>query len=227
MPSSSSASGRRDRVPDLALVKTAGGRRPAADGDGNFADRAGPGQRDLDWSILMARAQAGESLAYRRLLADLAPYLRALAVRRRVEPGAIEDAVQDILLALHKVRHTYDPARPFGPWIVAIANARLVDRLRRQGRQRIRETPLTPEHETFPAAQAKLDEAVADRRDLDRAIAGLSDGQRQAIRLLKLEEMSLKEAAAQTGVSIAALKVATHRALHNLRKALSARSGEQ
>jgi len=28
-----------------------------------------------------------------------------------------EDAVQDVLLAIHEKRHTYDPARPFGPWL--------------------------------------------------------------------------------------------------------------
>lgn len=226
MPSQSNWSGRGDRTPNLALVKIADRHQQNSGSGGDPKRRAGAAGRDLDWSILMARTQAGDRAAYRRLLTDLAPYLRALAARRGIALDEIEDAVQDILLALHAVRQTYDPARPFGPWIVTIANGRLVDRRRRMGRRRARETPLAPEHETFPAAGAKLlDEAVADRRDLERAIAGLSDGQQQAIRLLKLEEMSLKEAAAQTGLSITALKVATHRAVHNLRKALSARRG--
>jgi len=45
----------------------------------------------------------------------------------------------------------------------------------------------------------------------------LPPGQRQALELLKLKEMSLKEASAATGLSITALKVATHRALKSLR----------
>ena len=78
-----------------------------------------------------------------------------------------------------------------------------------------------PEHETFSADQANLYERVLDRRNLQEAVEKLPAGQRQAIRLLKLEEKSLKEAAAISGMSIASLKVATHRALKRLRKTLA------
>jgi RNA polymerase sigma-70 factor (ECF subfamily) len=176
--------------------------------------------RELDWSILMARAQGGDRAAYRRLLEEITPFLRALAARRHRDLRDVEDAVQDVLLTLHAIRNTYDPARPFGPWLVAIANHRLIDRLRRQGRLRSRETALTPEHETFLADQANLYEEASDRRDLREAVERLPAGQRQAIRLLKLEERSLKEAAAMSGMTIASLKVATHRALKSLRQIL-------
>lgn len=101
---------------------------------------------DIDWSILMARAQAGDGGAYRRLLTEVMPFLRSLAVRQHREPSDQEDAVQDILLTIHTIRHTYDPTRPFGPWLVAIAKRRLVDRLRRQGRRRLRESALTSQN---------------------------------------------------------------------------------
>src|SRR5262249_35669309 len=116
--------------------------------------------------------------------------------------------------------HTFDPSRPFGPWLVAIAQRRIVDRLRQQGRLRRRETPLEPEHETFAGAEANLLEIAGDERALREAIERLPESQRQAITLLKLKEMSLKEAAAVSGVSIAALKVATHRAVKSLRRIL-------
>lgn len=67
---------------------------------------------------------------------------------------------------------------------------------------------------------------MSDVRKLETAIATLPPGQQQAIRLLKLKEMSLKEAAAASGASVASLKVATHRALKNLRKMLSGGSGK-
>ena len=169
----------------------------------------------------MARAQDGDRAAYRRLLEEITPFLRALAARRHRDLSDAEDAIQDVLLTLHATRHTYDPARPFGPWLVAIANHRLIDRLRRQGRLRSRETALMPEHETFSADQPNLCEKALDRRDLQEAIEKLPGGQRQAIRLLKLEERSLKDAAAISGMSIASLKVATHRALKRLRKTLA------
>ena len=173
--------------------------------------------------MLMARAQSGDREAYRRLLMEITPYLRALAARRHHDPRDAEDAVQDILLTLHAIRHTYDPGRPFAPWLVAIANHRLVDRLRRQGRLRARETAPLPEPETFAADAANLSEKALQRRDLEAAVAQLSPGQRQAIRLLKLEERSLREAAVLSGMSIAALKVATHRAIKRLREILGKR----
>lgn len=181
-------------------------------------------ERSREWSALMARAQAGDGEAYRRLLNGITPYLRARAARQHREPSDVEDAVQDILLTVHAVRHTYDPARPFGPWLAAIAKHRLVDRLRRQGRLRAREAPLAPEHETYPAEQTNLSDDTLEGHALAAAIDRLPPAQREAIRLVKLKEMSLKEAAATSGMSVAALKVATHRALKNLRKMLSGRS---
>ena len=115
------------------------------------ANGGGDSGYELDWSALMTQAQGGDAAAYRTLLEAIAPYLRALAARRHRDARDIEDAVQDILLTVHAIRHTYDPARPFGPWLVAIANRRLVDRLRRQGRTSARETALEPAHENRPA----------------------------------------------------------------------------
>ena len=180
--------------------------------------------RDVDWSILMARAQRGDATSYRRLLEEVVPYLRSLVAPHLYDPNDREDAVQDILLTVHSIRHVYDPTRPFGPWLVTIANHRLIDRLRHQGRRRARETVLTPEHETFPASRAHIDDEVSDRREMIAALGRLPAGQRQAIQLLKVDELSLKEASIISGMSIAALKVATHRALKNLRAMLSHRS---
>ena len=193
-----------NRSPDLTLV--AEPERPAA--------------RELDWSIYMARAQAGDRDAYRRLLEDVTPYLRSIAARHLQNSGDIEDTVQEVLLTVHAVRHTYDPARPFGPWLVAIANRRVVDGLRRQGRSRAREVALDAEHETFAAPEANYHEAASEARALREAVESLPPGQRDAIRMLKLRDMSLKEAAAVSGMTVAALKVATHRAVKSLRKVL-------
>ncbi len=168
----------------------------------------------------MARAQAGDRGAYRRLLEEITPYLRSLAARRMPNRSDVEDAVQDALLTIHAVRHTYDPSRPFGPWLVAIASRRVVDGLRRRGRTGARESPLDAEHETFAAPEANYHEAASEARALREAVESLPPGQRDAIRMLKLQEMSLKEAAAASGMTVAALKVATHRALKSLRKVL-------
>ncbi|MDX8524870.1 sigma-70 family RNA polymerase sigma factor [Mesorhizobium sp. MSK_1335] len=177
-----------------------------------------PRVRELDWSILMARAQDGDADAYRRLLEGIAPYLRSLAARCHRNPSDVEDAVQEILLSLHTVRRTYDPARPFGPWLTAIARRRLIDRLRRQGRRAF-ETEFEPVHETFADPLANL-EGMTNIQEIVAALDRLPAGQREAVRLTKIEGLSLKEASAQSGTSVAALKIATHRAIQRLRRFL-------
>ncbi|HLJ64906.1 MAG TPA: sigma-70 family RNA polymerase sigma factor [Stellaceae bacterium] len=165
----------------------------------------------------MARAQEGDRLAYCRLLQSITPALRRLVMRHDYQRAEVEDTIQDILLTIHAVRHTYDPARPFGPWLVAIARRRVIDRLRQRGRRGARETELTAFHETFLADETNEGLSGEERRTLRAAIATLPRGQRQAIEMLKLRELSLKEAAQESGLSVAALKVSTHRALKALR----------
>jgi RNA polymerase sigma-70 factor (ECF subfamily) len=171
----------------------------------------------------MACAQAGDRDAYRKLLESVTPYLRGLSVRGGIHHDHVEDTVQDILTTVHLVRHTYDPERPFGPWLVTIATRRIVDALRHQGRLAAREIPLDAEHETLSGATANLMEEAADARVLRETLTQLPPGQRDAIRMLKLEEMSLKEAAVASGMTIAALKVSVHRGLKSLRKLLEKR----
>jgi RNA polymerase sigma-70 factor (ECF subfamily) len=216
------AADRPDRKAFLKLVASAVPEGAAVNRRGVGDAPAGDGR--LDWSRLMAAAQDGDRDAYRALLEDIAPYLRSLAVRYFKDASDVEDAVQDVLLTVHAVRHAYDPSRSFGPWLLAIANRRMIDRLRSQTRAKLRDIALTAEHVTFSSAKANLppriEESSLGEAALHEAIENLPPDQRQAIKLLKLKEMSLKEAARASGRSVGALKVATHRAIANLRKLL-------
>ena len=174
-------------------------------------------------ATLMTRAQQGDADAYKELLSDLVPRVRHLVRRRRSFLGAtdIEDLVQEVLLSVHAVRATYDPGRPFLPWLLAIARNRLADGARRYARSGAHEVSLDGVDVTFldNSANTQMNQ-YGDPEALTRAIADLPAGQRTAIEMLKLREMSLKEAAAASGTSVGALKVATHRAMATLRKKL-------
>jgi RNA polymerase sigma factor (sigma-70 family) len=175
---------------------------------------------------LMRAAQQGNAGAYTELLRGIAPRVRRIVMRQRGFAGVAEteDLVQDVLLSLHAVRATYDPSRPFMPWFLAIVRNRLVDGARRYGRTTGREIRIEERDVTFEDVATNLEsEVYADREALRRAVAELPEGQRQAIELLKLKELSLQEAAAITGSSVGALKVATHRALATLRRSLGAK----
>lgn len=130
--------GSRNRVPLLTVVSDGSSRFETTGAHQRIESGAQSSVRGLDWSILMARAQAGDSEAYRHLLGDMTPYLRSLTAERFRDSRDIEDAVQDVLLTVHAIRHAYDPSRPFGPWPAAIAHRRIVDRLSPPGTLQVR-----------------------------------------------------------------------------------------
>lgn len=164
---------------------------------------------------LMKRAQTGDARAYSELLRQLVPFLRAYVGRRIGGSADVEDVVQEILICLHKARHSYDPSRPFEPWVAAIARYRVLDHQRRARINRIRELDVT-----FAASGSNMEEMIA-QRDLEHAISVLPKGQRTAVQLLKLRQLTLKEAAVISGMTPSALKVAVHRGLKKLRTAFS------
>jgi RNA polymerase sigma-70 factor (ECF subfamily) len=156
------------------------------------------------------------------------PFIRAV-VSRQHRGDRIEDIVQDVLLTVHRVRHTYDPARPFDAWLATIARRRSVDAIRRRGRILAVETKDDIAYETFadPGANKELDRTVRTS-GLGEAIASLPESQREAIELLKVRDLSLREASQVSGKSIAALKVNVHRAIKSLRERLKGeRSGDE
>lgn len=178
---------------------------------------------DAHLAALMRSAQAGDAAAYLELLRVVTPQLRRIVAHRRGFAGReeVEDLVQDVLLSLHAVRATYDPSRPFMPWLLAIVRHRLADGARRYARTARNEVSLQDEAVTFPDVSTNTAmQSFGDAFALQEAIRTLPHGQRQAIELLKLQGMSLKEAAAVRGSTVGAMKVATHRAMAALRSVL-------
>lgn len=175
---------------------------------------------------LMRLAQDGDRAAYAQLLRRIIPFLR-VAVRRRyrfLQPHDVDDFLQNILMAIHRVRATYDPERPFMPWLMAIARNQIADSARRYARRAANEVTVAEYPETFAGEETnRLGEDYGDPEGLRAAIAGLPQGQRDAIEMLKLREMTLKEAAAASGMTVGALKIATYRATRALRLALKVR----
>jgi RNA polymerase sigma-70 factor (ECF subfamily) len=177
---------------------------------------------DIALSALMAAAQGGDTRAYQALLRACVPVASAAARRQGVPPDRVEDVVQDVLLTVHRARASYDPRRPFLPWLRAIAQRRAIDSLRR----RYRSAPEIQDEAAAlaaPAEDADAEDSIdlaGQARLLADAVATLPPGQRQAVEMLALQERSLEEAAGQTGRSKVALKVNLHRAIAALRRRL-------
>jgi RNA polymerase sigma factor (sigma-70 family) len=169
---------------------------------------------DADWSGWMAAAQAGDGVAYRRLLGETGAWLRGYYARR-LPPACVDDAVQDALLAVHEKRHTFEPGRPFGPWLAAIARYKWIDRLRAMSAHPVE--PLADDAADTLAVPGHED-AVGSSVALEQLFAELKPAQARVIRLVKLQGLSVEEAAQQTGQTISLVKVNIHRGLRRLSK---------
>ena len=158
---------------------------------------------------LMAKAQQGDSRAYTVLLSECSSWLERYFARR-IAPSQVDDLVQDVLIAVHKKRASYDPDRPFLPWLAAIARYRWVDQLRKHYRAELGQL-----HEDSAVEESEED-AIMARVSLERLFGNLTPSQAEAIELVKVEGQSVREAAARTGQSESAIKVNIHRGLKKL-----------
>jgi|HubBroStandDraft_5_1064220.scaffolds.fasta_scaffold169208_1 RNA polymerase sigma factor (sigma-70 family) len=175
---------------------------------------------DLRRSAQMAAAQAGDRAAYEALLRECVSLIKIFAAAQGVPPDQIDDVVQNVLLTVHRARHTYDPARSFTGWLRIIAERRSIDVLRRVGRQRAREIHSPLAFESYADENAdpmRLGRDTAASSRVHAAMATLPERQREAVEILVLQDQSLADAAIVTRRSKGALKVNLHRGLKALR----------
>ena len=179
-------------------------------------------EREEAWRAWMAAAQDGDAAAYERLLHGLLPEVRSLVRRRLPDEAAVEDVVQNALLAIHRSRHTYRPERPFGPWLRAVVRNAFLDHARAYLRRAEREVSLEVMPEPADEAEGPAEWLEGSRLspDLERALAALPAAQREAVELIQLRGLSVAEAAVKAGVSTSALKVRAHRGYRALRDRL-------
>ena len=162
---------------------------------------------------LLVRGLAGEAKAYRTFLDQLTAHLRSYLQRRLGSlPDEIEDLLQELLLAVHNKRHTYDPKQPLTAWVQAIARYKLVDLLRRRSRSDVLTDPLEDD-QLFDATASDAAEA---KYDVAKLLQGLPDRQRLPILYVKIEGASVTDTAIRTGMSESAVKVGIHRGLKAL-----------
>lgn len=166
---------------------------------------------------LLVKGLAGDGAAYRQFLMDLSAHLRAFFRKRLTQlPDEVEDLVQETLLAVHNQRHTYRADQPLTAWVHAIARYKLVDLLRARASKDALTDPWDDERAVFAASDT---DAAQARRDLGKLLEGLPDRHRLPIVHVKLEGLSVVEAARLTGMSESAIKIGVHRGL----KALAAK----
>jgi RNA polymerase sigma factor (sigma-70 family) len=212
MTISTSVRGRSRRATDWPQRLTATSQRltklPVSNPVPPSPQAAGHGGQRVAWDALMVAAQAGDGAAYRRLLREISSWLKRY-YSRRLPSSMIDDVSQEVLLAIHAKRHTYDPQRPFIAWLTAIARYKWIDAIRSlQSRETVplNDDLAAPSHET----------SVTSPLSLERLLGTLKPSQAEVIRLVKLEGRSVEEASQATGQSVSLVKVNIHRGLKRL-----------
>lgn len=176
--------------------------------------------QDRQWADLAKKAQAGDTVAYRKLLTSIVPVIKRTVIRSLPTADLADDVVQEVLISVHKALHTYDPERPFAPWLMAIVSFRKTDFLRqhyaaRGNKQVSIESVDIPDY--FPGR----DDREQNFKDIEEALETLPEKQKKVVELLKLEGCSTKEVSEKTGLSESAVKVTMHRALQKLKEKLA------
>ena len=172
-------------------------------------------ERDDEWTAWMRQAIAGDDEVYHRLLKAITPVLRAASRRGLSRAGQpvdqSEDIVQDILLAVHLKRHTWDVDAPFAPWLFAIARNKLIDALRRRGRR------VFVDIDDFSETQADTPPApTVSAGEVEAQLKTLPQRQRDVLQSIAVEASSIKQTAEKFSMTEGAVRVALHRALASL-----------
>jgi RNA polymerase sigma-70 factor (ECF subfamily) len=174
--------------------------------------------QELSLEEKMSLSQDGDNVAYEILLTELSKIIRGYLFKKIATSGEVEDVMQEILISIHKARHTFDANRPLIPWVMSITKFRLNDYFRKHygsvlkgavGLSEIEE--ITSDDVTFDDDSSELLSIVMER---------LPERQRIIVRLMKIEGYTAKEVGGQLDMSVSAVKVSAHRAYKILKSEL-------
>jgi RNA polymerase sigma-70 factor (ECF subfamily) len=176
---------------------------------------------ETELRTLMTAGLDGDAFAHKELLSKLSRHLRGYFKGRLVRIGRgpvdAEDLVQEVLIAIHTHRHTYDTAQLFTPWAYAIARYKFLDYLRRT-KASMKDVPIEEAEEVTGADDAV---GIESTLDLERLLDKVSPKVRRAIQYVKLDGLSVNEAASRCGMSESAVKVSVHRGLMALARLIN------
>ena len=176
-------------------------------------------EREQRWAEAMRAERRGEALAYEGMLEEVAMALRRSLAPRLVRVGLgaheAEDLVQEILIGLHGKRHTWDPARPFLPWLYAITRYKLIDFTRHRRHEMRRRVDLSLE-DWLEIVEPPFDEANRSPGEVERHLAVLPVSQREIVRAIAVEGESVRNVARCLATSEGAVRMTLHRAIRRL-----------
>lgn len=156
----------------------------------------------------------GDSAAYAEFLHQLSPMLRRV-ISRKIPANDLEDVLQEVLISIHKARHTYDGQRPLMPWVMAITGFRVSDHLRRVYGEKRNQYVDIADYENLLEA---VTESPGESESIEEMLQGVGQRERRILSLMHVEGYTATEVGSQLGMKESAVKVAAHRAIKRIRK---------
>ncbi len=174
--------------------------------------------KTVNFEAMMRQALTGDKQAYSDILRETARFLRPFLAKRLSHHAELDDLLQEILLSVHKARHTYDGERPYKPWVFAIAKFRLLDHLRAHYADHLHHAVELSDVENNLFED--VTESSLSYESIREEIHLLPEKQATILQLIHQQGYTAKEVAAKIGMNESAVKVAAHRAYKVLRKIL-------
>lgn len=156
---------------------------------------------------------AGDRAAYADFLSQLSPILRRV-IGRKIPVSEVEDVLQEVLISIHKARHTYDGDRPLMPWVMAISGFRVTDYLRKSYSQMRHKSVDIADYENI---LTDVTEDTSQNESIDALLSGLGEREQGILSLMHVEGYTAKQVGSKLGMKESAVKVAAHRAMKKIR----------
>jgi RNA polymerase sigma-70 factor, ECF subfamily len=167
-------------------------------------------------SALMTEAQNGKASAYQAILEYSYSIIEKYLKPRIVNKEQREDLTQEIIMALHKARHTYNPEQPFQNWLLSISRYKTIDYFRKNKDIPVDFSNTEPINAWF-IKNTNFEEELETKIELETHLSKLTEKQQKLLKKVKIEGFSIADAARFFKMSIPNVKTSIHRAIKTLR----------
>jgi RNA polymerase sigma-70 factor, ECF subfamily len=171
----------------------------------------------VELSRKLVAGLSGDGKAYAAFLTQVSPLLRRV-IGRKIPMGDVEDVLQEVLMSIHKARHTYDGDRPLIPWLMAITHFRITDCLRKvYSQMRHKQVDIAD----FENELEAVTEELSQNESIDEILENVAQREKEILTLMYVEGFTAHEVGLKLGMKATTVKVAAHRAIKKIKEGLS------
>jgi RNA polymerase sigma-70 factor (ECF subfamily) len=177
---------------------------------------------DASDAELVARVQRGDREAFDLLARRYAKRAFAVANRLLQNPADAEDVVQDAFIAAIRGIDSFEPGRPFAPWLMRIVLNKALTALRSRAAEatHLSNAELT-ESDAIAVSTESLRERAEIRERFEAALRLLPQREQLIVQLADVEGFTSAEIAGQLAIPSGTVRWLLHQARQKLREELA------